>query len=67
MGFFGNSGRPKTNVTGVDRNGHEWTPADISCGKKCLTGFLISKEGRKKEARRWDGKMGPVMDAAAVR
>ena len=28
------------NVTGVDRNGHEWTPVDIFLSKKCLTEFF---------------------------
>jgi hypothetical protein len=29
MGFCGNCVAAKLNVTGVDRNGHEWTGADI--------------------------------------
>ena len=44
MVFFGNWGRAGTNVTGVDTSGHERTPADIFCGKKCLTGFGKIKE-----------------------
>jgi hypothetical protein len=39
------------NVTGVDRNGHEWTGVDIFSVKKWLTVFLIYEEGRKSAPR----------------
>ena len=41
MGFCDNCVVAKANVTGVDMNGHQWTPADKNSVKTGLTVFEI--------------------------
>jgi hypothetical protein len=52
------------NVTGVDRNGHDWTPADIFFAKKCLTGFGANCVQRAPPAKGHKRPKGPKFRGA---